>query len=285
MKEIKDFHLLDPTWCRGCGLFSIFSGLKKVSASLQLEPEQMVIVTGIGCHGRLNNYFNAYGFHTLHGRALPVAAGAKISNPELSVIVVSGDGDTYSIGLGHFIHAVRRNIDLVHIVVDNRLYALTKGQTSPTSDWGYVSSSTPEGSKVMPLNGPELALVSGGTFIARGFAGNPKHLASLLQKAIEHKGFSLVEVLSPCVTHNKLITYEWFKKHIYYLDEEPGYNPRHKKEAGAILSRRDKIPVGLFYKEKRDPFEDLVLPSKKPLVSTDLHVDVSKMKEIIKEYE
>ena len=146
---------------------------------MQMNPEEMVVVTGIGCHGRLNNYFRAYGFHALHGRALPLAQGIKLANKKLSVITVGGDGDAYSIGLGHFIHAVRRNVDLIYIVVNNMIYGLTQGQTSPTSAKGFISVSTPFGSIESPLSGMHLALVSGGTFIARGFSGAPKQLARL----------------------------------------------------------------------------------------------------------
>ena len=139
MLKLQDYHLQDPTWCHGCGLYGLFSALKKAAFSLKINPEKMSIISGIGCHGRLNNYFNAYGFHSLHGRALPIAQGVKLANTRLSVVAVSGDGDAYSIGLGHFIHSLRRNVDMTYIVVNNRIYGLTQGQTSPTSREKFVS--------------------------------------------------------------------------------------------------------------------------------------------------
>ncbi len=286
MKKEKDFHLSDPTWCRGCGLFGIFAALKKAAVTLDLDPEELVVVTGIGCHGRLNNHFKAYGFHALHGRTLPVASGVKLSNPTLPVIGISGDGDAYSIGLGHFIHALRRNINITYLVVDNRLFALTQGQTSPTSPMGYVSVSAPYGTKEFPLDGPRLALASGGTFIARGFSGDPKELAFLIEKGMTHKGFSFIEVLSPCVTHNKVITTQWFRENIAQLDENPKYDPKNRTEAWKKLSSKGKIPVGLIYIEDKPSYEDLVLPDKEhPVVFNDLHLDIERFEKIMERFQ
>lgn len=284
MLKLDDYHLQDPTWCGGCGIYGLFTALKKAALSLQIKPEMMTVVTGIGCHGRLNSYFNAYGFHALHGRALPIASGIKLSNPRLTVITVSGDGDAYSIGLGHFLHTVRRNINLTYIVVNNRIYGLTQGQASPTSPQNFISHSTPYGSKELPLDGPMLALSAGGGFIARGFSGTPKQLTSLIQDAISHKGFSLVEVLSPCVTHNKIDSYQWFKSHIHNLDEIPAHDPSDKKKAWRALSKMDKLPVGLIYKEERPSFEELSLPSQKPLASLDLTPEVEKIEKLLKKF-
>jgi 2-oxoglutarate ferredoxin oxidoreductase subunit beta len=285
MRKDKDYHLADPTWCKGCGIFGVFTALKKVTAKLDLEPEQLLLVTGIGCHGRLNNYFRSYGFHALHGRTLPVASGVKLANPSLSVVGISGDGDAYSIGLGHFIHSLRRNINITYLVVDNRIYALTQGQTSPTSEAGFVSVSTPYGSKELNLNGPQLALASGGSFIARGFSGDPAHLSTLIEKGMKHKGFALIEVLSPCVTHNKVNSYQWFKKNIYSLDDDSNYNPRDKKKAWKKLSTEEKIPVGLIYVEKRPSYEDLVFGKQaEPIVSDDLRVDVPRLEKIMEKF-
>ena len=283
MKQ-DSYHLYDPTWCRGCGLYGIFTALKKAAASLQIPPERMVIVTGIGCHGRLNNYFNAYGFHGLHGRALPVAAGIKLANSSLAVLTVSGDGDAYSIGLGHFIHASRRNVNMTCIVVDNRVYGLTQGQTSPTSHKGYVSVSTPFGSKETPLDGPQLAIISGGTFVARGFSGIPKHLTALIIEGMTHNGFSLIEVLSPCITHNKISTYKWFKEHIVNLDDDTNYSAKNRRKALEVLSNQNKIPIGLLYHEERPSFDDLSLPSDTPIALTKLDVDEKKLNAIMKDF-
>lgn len=286
MRREKDFRLIDPTWCLGCGIYGLFSALKKAAMKLDLDPEQSVVVTGIGCHGRFNSYFKAYGFHALHGRTLPVAAGVKLSNPGLDVMAISGDGDAYSIGLGHLIHSIRRNIDITYLVVDNRTYALTQGQTSPTSQMGYVSVSTPGGSKERSLNGLQLALASGGTFVARGFSGNPNQLASLIEKGMKHEGFALIEVLSPCVTHNRINTYEWFKKNIYDLGEDSSFDPRSKMQAWERLTSERKIPVGLIYLEKKPSYESLVLPDKKkPLVYNDLEVDGLMLQKIMDKFE
>jgi 2-oxoglutarate ferredoxin oxidoreductase subunit beta len=246
----------------------------------------LVVVTGIGCHGRLNNHFKAYGFHALHGRNLPVASGVKLSNPAVSVVGISGDGDAYSIGLGHFIHALRRNINLTYLVVDNRLFALTQGQTSPTSPMGYVSVSAPYGTKEFPLDGPRLALASGGTFIARGFSGAPKQLSSLIEKGMTHRGFSFIEVLSPCVTHNKVITTQWFRENIVQVDEDPRYDPKNRTEAWKKLSSGEKIPVGLIYIEDKPSYEELVLPDKEhPVIFNDLNLDIERFEKIMEKFQ
>jgi 2-oxoglutarate ferredoxin oxidoreductase subunit beta len=273
MLKEKDYHLADPTWCSGCGIYGIFSALKKTAAKLEMKPEETVVVTGIGCHGRLSNYFKAYGFHALHGRSLPIAQGIKLGHKRLSVITVSGDGDAYSIGLGHFIHAVRRNVNLTYIVVNNMIYGLTQGQTSPTSPLGFVSKSSPFGSKEYPICGPHLALVSGGTFIARGFSGAPKQLARLFEKGIQHTGFALIEVFSPCVTHNLANTYDWFKKNTFDVEQVQGYDSRSRERAGLSLQKREKLALGLLYQEERPSFDDLVLPARTHLAKNPLPID------------
>jgi 2-oxoglutarate ferredoxin oxidoreductase subunit beta len=282
MLNKDDYQIDNPTWCPGCGLFGVFEALKRAAVSLSLAPEELAIVTGIGCHGRFNNYFKSYGFHGLHGRALPVAQGIKISNPSLTVIGVSGDGDAYSIGAGHFIHAVRRNVGLTYLVVNNSIYGLTEGQTSPTSARGFVSISTPFGSKEYPLDGPSLALAASGGFIARGFSGNVTHLSSIIQKGLSHRGFALIDILSPCVTHNKVNTYDWYKQNIFPLDERADYDCRDKKQAREMLCGAEKIPVGLIYSEERSPFEALVLPKPdKPIVFNDLTPNLEKLTKIM----
>lgn len=285
MMREKDFHLHDPTWCAACGIYSIFSVLKKTAAGLEMRPEEMVVVTGIGCHGRLNNYFKAYGFHALHGRALPLAQGIKLANAQLSVIVISGDGDAYSIGLGHFIHALRRNVNLTYIVVNNMIYSLTQGQTSPTSRKGFVSKSTPLGSKETPLCGPHLALVSGGTFIARGFSGAPKQLHRLVQKGIQHRGFSLIEVLSPCVTYNPMNTYDWFRDNTLDVDQKKGYDANSREKAWKLLNNKQKLAMGLLYQEEGTAYDELVLPKEAPLVRSPLRINQKKLDKILGKFE
>ncbi len=285
MKEKQSFQLTTPTWCKGCGLFGVFEALKRAAASLDPEPEDLVLVTGIGCHGRLNNYFRAYGFHGLHGRTMPVATGIKLTNPLLQVVAVSGDGDAYSIGLGHFLHALRKNVGLTYIVVDNRIYALTQGQASPTTEFGSITLSTPFGSKDFPIDGPALALAAGGTFIARGFSGEAAHLASLIERGIRHDGFALIDILSPCVTHNKVNSYDWYRKHILHVENIPEFNPRDKAKAWDALRSPEKIAIGLIYEEDKPSFEELVLPDRnKPIASLDLKVEAPRLQKIIERF-
>jgi len=282
MKAKESYHLQNPTWCKGCGLFGIFDAFKRAAAALEIEPEDMVIVTRIGCHGRLNNYFDAYGFHGLHGRAMPVATGIRLVNPRLQVVAVSGDGDAYSIGLGHFVHALRKNVGLTYIVSDNRVYALTQGQVSPTTEFGKVTLSTPLGSKDFPIDGPSLALAAGGTYIARGFSGEVALLASLIERGMRHDGFALIDVLSPCVTHNKVNSYDWYRQHIVHVEDSPGYSPTDKAKAWEALNNPEKIAVGLIYEEDKPSFEELVLPDRdRPIAALDLKVDIPRLGKII----
>jgi 2-oxoglutarate ferredoxin oxidoreductase subunit beta len=213
---------------------------------------------------------------------MPVAMGIKLVNPRLHVVAVSGDGDAYSIGLGHFIHAVRKNARLTYIVSDNRLFALTQGQASPTTDFGMVTLSTPLGSKEFPIDGPSLALAAGATFIARGFSGEVANMAALIQQGMKHEGFALLDILSPCVTHNKVNTYDWFRNHIVHVQDLPGYDPKDKAKAWEALSNPEKLAVGLIYVEDKPSFEELVLPDKdKPIASLDLKVDGRRLEKIM----
>jgi 2-oxoglutarate ferredoxin oxidoreductase subunit beta len=285
MKAKDGFHRAAPTWCPGCGLFGVFDALKRAAAALDLEPENLVVVTGIGCHGRMNNYFFGYGFHGLHGRALPVAAGIKLASPGLQVIAVSGDGDAYSIGLGHFIHTLRKNVNLTYLVVNNRIYALTQGQASPTTDFGMVTLSTPFGSKDFPIDGPELAMAAGGTFIARGFSGDVAGLAGLIEKGMSHEGFALIDILSPCVTYNTINTYEWYRNHTFQAENEPGYNPKDKAATRQVLHHPEKIALGLLYTEKKPSFDRFILPEfEKPIALAELTVDEPRLQKIMEKF-
>lgn len=268
MAEIADFRTpLKPVWCPGCGNFGILSALRGGLADTGLEPHQFIIVSGIGCHGAVIQYVHVNGFHSIHGRTLPVATGLRLANHELKVIAMSGDGDGYGIGMGHFIHAMRRNLDITYIVHDNKMYSLTTGQTSPTSDKGFVTKSTPFGSIEVAVNPLTLALSAGATFIARGFAGDPRHLRKLITDAIAHKGFSLLDVLQPCVTFNHVNTFDFYKERVYKLEEE-GYTPVDR--AAAFERARewnDRFPLGVFYREERPTYEDEVATIKDmPLV-------------------
>src|SRR5439155_17545141 len=225
MSDQKLFNIDEkPTWCVGCGDFGILASVKQALAGLDLYPHQVLLVSGIGCGSKLPYYMKANGFDALHGRALPVATGAKLANHELKVVVISGDGDGDGIGGNHFMHVMRRNPDLTHIVENNQVYGLTKGQYSPTSDKGYVSTTSPEGSIEVMANPMAIAMAGGATFVGRGFAGDPKHLTELIKKAINHKGYALVDVLQPCVTYNKINTYDWYKERVYKADEDESFD-------------------------------------------------------------
>lgn len=249
MSEVKDFASpVRPTWCPGCGDFGILNALKRALASLDLEPHQVLLVSGIGCGSKLPDYITANGFMGIHGRALPIATGAKLANHELKVIAVHGDGDGYGIGGNHFLHTMRRNMDLVDIIQNNQVYGLTKGQYSPTSERGFVTKTSPEGAIELAVNPIALALAAGATFISRGFAGELPHLAQLIAQAIEHRGYAVVDVLQPCVTFNRVNTYDWFRARVYKLEEEEGYDPSDREAAWEkAFEWGDRIPIGLFY--------------------------------------
>jgi 2-oxoglutarate ferredoxin oxidoreductase subunit beta len=252
-----------PTWCPGCGDFGIWVALRTALVGAGLDPAQVQIVYGIGCSGNMASFVHAYGFHALHGRSLPVATGIRLANPNLPVICVAGDGDTYGIGVGHLVHAARRNLDIVMLVHDNQVYGLTKGQTSPTSPHGFKSDSTPEGAIELPENPLAVALSAGATFVARGFAANADHLAGLIRQGLDHRGFALIDVLQPCVTFNHLQTYQWFYDRVAYLDGSS--HDAHNRadawkltQAGASMSGTERIPVGLLYQERRPTYEEQV---------------------------
>ena len=244
------------TWCNGCGDFSILASLKTALSKLSIDPHDTVVVSGIGCSGKLPHFIKTYGYEGLHGRSLPAASAIKLANHSLTVIDVGGDGDGYGIGMGHFIHTCRRNIDMTYIVHNNQIYGLTTGQTSPTSEKGFKTKSTPEGVLEVPVNPIALAVSAGATFVARGFSGNLPHLTDLIMQGIRHKGFAVIDVLQPCVTFNKLNTYEYFMKKVYKLDPS-NHNPRDKMAALVKAEEwAEKIPIGVFYVEERPTYED-----------------------------
>lgn len=257
MKE-KDFNSsYSPSWCPGCGNFGIFIALKNALVELGLKSENVLLVAGIGCSGNGVNFLKAYGWHSLHGRALPTAVGAKLANKDLTVIVMAGDGDGYGEGMGHFIHSVRGNADITYITHDNQLYSLTTGQSAPTTDKGTKTKSTPDGLIEVPANPMSLALAAGGSFVSRGFSGDANHLKELIKKAINHKGFSLVDVFQPCVTFNKINTFKYFFDRLYNLDEKEGYDSSNIAMAHQeALVHGDKIAYGLFYQNDRPSYGD-----------------------------
>ncbi len=261
MVEFQDYQSpVRPTWCRGCGDYGIWNALKFALSELDLAPHQVLIVSGIGCGSKTPDYTRVNGLHTLHGRSLPAATGARLANHEMKVICVHGDGDGYGMGLGHMMHAARRNLDITDVVQNNRVYGLTKGQYSPTSPQGFVSKTSPDGAIDGPVNPWALALAAGATFIGRGFPADLRHLVETLKRAIEHRGYALVDVLQPCVSFNRGYAYDYYQPRVYELDEEPGYDVTDRTAAWERAHEwGDRIPIGVLYQASGQPtYEDQV---------------------------
>ncbi len=247
----KDFKgKISPDWCAGCGDFGVLSCLQKACAKLGIRPHEIITVSGIGCSSNFPGFFNAYGMHTLHGRALAVAAGVKLANHELNVIVTGGDGDGYGIGGNHFTHTARRNVDLTYLVMNNQIYGLTTGQISPTSCEGMKTKSTPFGGIEIPVNPITSAIMNGATFVARAFSADGKQLLELMTKAIEHKGFALIDIFSPCVTFNHDNDYAFFKERIKKLEDVDHDTSDWKAACEKALVWGDTIYTGLFLQLK-----------------------------------
>jgi len=283
---IKDMDgLVHPDWCPGCGDFGVLKSLKEAIVELGIAPHEVLVVSGIGCSSNLPGFIHAYGVHSLHGRAVPLASGAALANHALHVVAVGGDGDGYGIGIGHFIHAMRRNLNLTYIVMDNEIYGLTTGQASPTTTEGHKTKSTPRGNVEKPIQPLALALVTGATYVARGFSGEPKHLTGLVKAAIAHRGFSLIDVFSPCVTFNHLNTYPFFKERVYKLEGEEGYDSSDLMAAiGKSLEFGAKIPIGCLYKVDKPIYDDSEpVLQKGPLVDQPLGLDRKTFDEILAE--
>lgn len=268
-----------PVWCPGCGNFGILMAVREAFAKMNLKKKDTVVVSGIGCSDKYHQYIDTFGIESIHGRILPVAMGIKLANHKLNVIGIGGDGDGYGIGMCHFVHAMRRNLDVTYIVCNNQIYGLTTGQTSPTSDKDFVTKSTPHGNIEKPVNPIATALSSGATFIARGFAGELNHLRELIIKGIKHKGFSLIDVFQPCVTFNHKDTYEYFKKKLYKMEK---HDVSDKMAAYKKAYETEKLPIGVFYKVNKKTYgDDVKQISKKALVKHDISkIDI---KDLIKE--
>lgn len=246
---------VSPVWCSFCGDYAVLTSLYQVFQQKELAPEDIVLVSGIGCSSRLPHFVKAYGFHGVHGRTLPTATGINLANPRLTVIAVAGDGDGFGIGLGHFIHTARRNPDLTYLVMDNSLYAQTKGQASPTTCPLRVTPSTPYGIREEPINPIALAILSGATFVARAYSGKPDLLTELLRQAIEHPGFAFIQIISPCVTFNPTDTYRSLTQKSYLIPEHPVDD---KAKALELAQTNDHIALGLFYQLRRPTLEEVM---------------------------
>ena len=277
---------VDPDWCPGCGDFGVLSSLQKALVELQIPPHDVVTISGIGCSSNLPGFINTYGMHTLHGRALAVATGVKLANHNLHVVVTGGDGDGFGIGGNHFIHTMRRNVDLLYVAMDNQIYGLTTGQTSPTSRKGMKTKSMPFGNVEEPVNPITLALAAGATFVARGFSGEPKHLAELMKEGLKHRGFAFIDVFSPCVTYNHDNTYPWFKERVTKLEDDPNYDPSDWHEAmKRALDWGEEIPIGKFFERKDLPSLDQSEPVLlgEPLVQRSLRIPADVIREFVAE--
>lgn len=243
---------LKPVWCPGCGDYGVLSSLYQALSRKDLAPEEVVLVAGIGCSGRLPGYVRAYGFHGVHGRTLPIATGVKLANPTLTVFAVGGDGDGLAIGGGHIPHAARRNVDITYIMMDNSIYAQTKGQSSPTTSLDWETTSMPYGTVEDPLNPIAMAIAYDVSFVARGYAARSQQLVELMVRAIEHKGFSFIHVISPCVTHHD--TYKAMSSKV--VDIPPDHDPSDRVAAFRLALEEERVPLGVFYQAQRPAFHE-----------------------------
>jgi 2-oxoglutarate ferredoxin oxidoreductase subunit beta len=239
---------VEPDWCPGCGDYGVLAAVQKALVELQIPQHQVATISGIGCSSNFPGFIETYGMHTLHGRSLPVATGVKMTNHALTVLVTGGDGDGFGIGCGHFVHAMRRNVDLTYLVMDNQIYGLTTGQTSPTSRLAMKTKTTPFGNVERPVNPVALALAAGATYVARGFSADQKHLTELIRRAIAHKGFSFIDIFSPCVTYNHDNTVQWFRPRVKKLEDNSDYDP---SDWNAAMEQSqlwgEEIPIGRFF--------------------------------------
>jgi len=277
---------VDPDWCPGCGDYGVLAAVQKALVELQIPNHMVATVSGIGCSSNFPGFINTYGMHTLHGRSLPVASGLKLANHEMTVLVTGGDGDGFGIGVGHFVHAMRRNINLTYLVLDNQIYGLTTGQTSPTSRIGMKTKSNPAGNQDTPVNPLTLALAAGATFVGRGFSGDQKHLTELIKQAIQHNGFSFLDIFSPCVTYNHDNTFQWFRPRVKKLEENTSYDPGNwiaAMEKATIWG--EEIFIGKFYETTAVPSLEETEPVLEagPMIRRDLHIAPEIAKQFVEE--
>ena len=257
MAAMQDFKSSDPiAWCPGCGDFGILAAVKKALVKLGRQPKDILLVSGIGQAAKLPHYAGCNCFNGLHGRALPAAVAAKIANRELTVIVTTGDGDCYGEGGNHFLHNIRRNVDITVVVCNNQIYGLTKGQASPTTDPGHKTKVQTDGVVLAAFHPLEVAIALGAGFVARGFSREAEQLSGLISDGINHKGFALIDVLQPCVSFNKVNTYEWYSKRVYNVSEDKTYDPRDKAQALARACEwGERIPLGILYRAETKSYE------------------------------
>jgi 2-oxoglutarate ferredoxin oxidoreductase subunit beta len=283
----QDFdNNVKPNWCPGCGDYAVLNSLRRAVANVGIEPHNLAVVSGIGCSGRFSGYMYAYGFHSIHGRSLPVAQGIKLANRDLTVVACGGDGDGYAIGIGHTIHAIRRNLDITYIVMDNHIYGLTKGQTSPRSDLGFKTKTSPTGSIETPVSVLAMALAAGATFVAQGYSRDLDELTALIEQGIQHNGFSLINIFSPCVTFNKVNTYEWFSDHLIGVKSIEGYDSGSRAIAMENIIAHDGLLTGLLYQDKsKASYQDLLHGyDKKPLSHTGLKLSQEDFERLTAEF-
>jgi len=282
MVTIDDYGDYETAWCPGCGNFSILKAVKQALVASNLKPHELLFVSGIGQAAKAPHYLNANVFNGLHGRSLPVATGAKLANPNLTVIVESGDGCNYGEGGNHLLAAIRRNIDVTLLVHNNQVYGLTKGQASPTSAEGFVTKAQPQGVPSAPFNPIAVAVAMKAGLVARGFAGMSDHLSELIQQGIAHRGFALIDVLQPCVSFNKVNTFGWYKERCETLP--PGYDPTDWEGAMKVAFEwGDKIPIGIIYRDNRLAFEEH-FPALREGTLVGLDVDPVMLKKIMNGY-
>lgn len=250
-----------PTWCPGCGDFGVLNAVYNSLKTKGYAPENVVLVSGIGCSSRLPFFSSTYGFHTVHGRTMPIATGIKVGNPDLKVLALGGDGDAFAIGGGHFIHAARRNLDVCYVIMDNSIYGLTKGQTSPTSMVGFVTKTTPQGTPDRPVNPLQLAIASGATFVGRAFSGKPKELADMIVQGIDHKGFAVIDTYSPCPTFNKVNTFKYYRDESAELPSD--YDASNVTQAWTAAQSTDPVYLGVLYRSQAEQsFEHHILAAR-----------------------
>ncbi len=282
MVTIEDYGDHETAWCPGCGNFSILEAVKQALVANQLEPHEVLFVSGIGQAAKAPHYINTNLFNGLHGRSLPVATGSKLANPELTVIVESGDGCNYGEGGNHLLAAIRRNIDITLLVHNNQVYGLTKGQASPTSPEGFVTKAQPQGVASAPINPVAVAVAMKVGFVARGFSGEVDHLSELIQQGIKHRGLALIDTLQPCVSFNKVNTFAWYKKRCYTVSS--AHDPTDWEAAIRVAYEwGDKIPIGIIYRNDRPSFEEhFPVLNQGPLVRRD--VDRLLLRKIAEEF-